>query len=95
MRLGPLHPVLDNGTLECRGNNALDRPVADKAELHVLSRQFRKFSSPLHYIFQTISRNEEAVLSPSAFNIYTNALLSLKIFGSSFAKFLFIRSRFL
>ena len=90
MRLGPVHLVLDNGTLECRGNNAVDRPVADKAELHVLSRNFRKFSSPLHYIFQTISRNEEVFLSPCAFNTYTNALLSLKIFGSSFAKFIFV-----
>lgn len=62
MRLGPLHPLLDNGTLECRGNNAVNPPVTDKAELHVLSRRFRKFSSLIYCICVYLSSNENAVL---------------------------------
>ena len=43
MRLGPVHPILDNGTIECRGKNGVDPPVADKADLHALREYFSKF----------------------------------------------------
>ena len=42
MRFGPVHPALDNDTMECRGNNGVDAPVADKADLHVLRQPFSK-----------------------------------------------------
>ena len=45
IRLGPLFPVFDNGTLECRANNSVDPPVTDVANLHVLSKIFGKFSN--------------------------------------------------
>ncbi len=43
MRLGPVHPFFDNGTMECRGKNGVDSPVADIADLHILVKAFRKF----------------------------------------------------
>lgn len=43
MKLGPVHHVFDNATIECRAANGVDPPVADKAELRIRLEVFRKF----------------------------------------------------
>ena len=61
MRLGPVHPFFDNGTLECRGKNGVDPPVSDKAELRVLRKPFGKLSTAKSLIFTWLFMHQRCV----------------------------------
>ena len=75
MRLGPLHPVFDNNSkVECRAENGVDSPVADKAELHVRTSVFGRFLRVYIYMY--------TVYTPMFYDI-TDAHVSLVQYQTS------------